>query len=129
MGLFSSLFLLLNSIKKQLFPPLSHCHLSFLLQFTVTFFLLYAKMVVQNTDEKMLVLKWLISLNTANLICILQMFYWTDLCLMRVIGSPRANGRKQILHCRFFWIGNTGVREQTSKAIAGGHRVFISILN
>lgn len=70
-------------------------------------------MVVQNTDEKMLISKLLISLSTANLICILQMFLWSYLSLKKAIGSPKAKEKTEIVHFRFFWIGKGGLREQT----------------
>lgn len=70
-------------------------------------------MVVQNTDEEMLILKLFISLSTANLICILQKFLWSYLSLKKAIGSPNAKEKTEIVHFRFFWIGKRGVREQT----------------
>lgn len=74
-------------------------------------------MVVQNTDEKILISKLLISLSTENLICILQMFLWSYLSLKKAIGSPKAKEEEkntEIVHFGFFWIGKGGIREQTA---------------
>lgn len=84
-------------------------------------------MVVENTDEKMLILKLFISLSTANLICILQKFLWSYLSLKKAIGSPNAKEKTEIVHLRFFWIGKGGVRDKLFY-IKSNCRVRISIL-
>ena len=42
------------------------------------------------------------------------MLPWSDLSLTKAIGSPKAKEKKtKILHFKFFWIGEGGIREET----------------
>lgn len=80
--------------------------------------------MVQNTDEKILILKQLISLNMKPNLHFYRCFPWPDLCLTRVIGSLNKRKKTKIVNYRSFQIGKGRVREQPSKAVAGGYKVY-----